>query len=181
MCGPPLEQRARGPLQVQPPFCIHIGRTQYTHGYKKDDWTLGWIGSPRDSCKDRVLDGPASGEKGSKGRNQQRAPRRPGIFHPEGGTDPSFKLHLYPQLVRAECEDWVLEGPLRPYPEYSRANSYPWSPSPSRRSRPGPGLHKTSPSRGAYPVRIWHTLEPVAWHWNHWPGILVNRDGGRCT
>jgi len=30
---------------------------------------------------------------------------------------------------------------LRPYPEYSRANSYPWSPPPPRRARPGPGPH----------------------------------------
>ena len=31
---------------------------------------------------------------------------------------------------------------LRPYPEYSRANSYPWSPFHPRRARPGPGPHK---------------------------------------
>ena len=30
---------------------------------------------------------------------------------------------------------------LRPYPEYSRANSYPWSPFPPRRACPGPGPH----------------------------------------
>ena len=29
--------------------------------------------------------------------------------------------------------------PPRAYPEYSRANSYPWSPFPPRRARPGPG------------------------------------------
>ena len=28
------------------------------------------------------------------------------------------------------------------YPEYSRANSYPWSPFPPRRARPGPGPHR---------------------------------------
>ena len=33
-------------------------------------------------------------------------------------------------------------SPLRPYPEYSRANPYPWSPFPPRRARPGPGPHK---------------------------------------
>ena len=32
-------------------------------------------------------------------------------------------------------------GPYASYPEYSRANSYPWSPSPPRRARPGPGPH----------------------------------------
>jgi len=31
---------------------------------------------------------------------------------------------------------------LRPYPEYSRANSYPWSPFPPRRARPGSGPHR---------------------------------------
>ena len=30
---------------------------------------------------------------------------------------------------------------LRPYPEYCRANFYPWSSFPSRRARPGPGPH----------------------------------------
>jgi hypothetical protein len=29
----------------------------------------------------------------------------------------------------------------KPYPESSRADSYPWSPFPSRRARPGPGPH----------------------------------------
>ena len=29
-----------------------------------------------------------------------------------------------------------------PYPAYSLANSYPWSPFPPRRARPGPGPHK---------------------------------------
>jgi len=32
--------------------------------------------------------------------------------------------------------------PLRSYPKYSRAKSYPWSPFPPRRARPGPGRHK---------------------------------------
>ena len=31
------------------------------------------------------------------------------------------------------------------YPEYSRANSYPWSPLPPRRARPGPGPHTATP------------------------------------
>ena len=30
---------------------------------------------------------------------------------------------------------------LRPYPEYSRAYSYPWSPFHLRRARSGPSLH----------------------------------------
>ena len=30
---------------------------------------------------------------------------------------------------------------VRPHPEYSRANSYPWSPFPLRRARPRPGRH----------------------------------------
>ena len=30
---------------------------------------------------------------------------------------------------------------VRPYPEYSRAHFYPWSPFPPRRARAGPGLH----------------------------------------
>ena len=30
--------------------------------------------------------------------------------------------------------------------------------------------------RGDAPL---HTLEPLAWHWSHWPGRLVNR-GGEC-
>ncbi len=25
------------------------------------------------------------------------------------------------------------------------------------------------------PLRTWHTLEPLAWHWSHWPGRLVNQ------
>ena len=28
-------------------------------------------------------------------------------------------------------------------------------------------------------LRTRHTLEPLAWHWSHWPGRLVNR-GGKC-
>ena len=35
---------------------------------------------------------------------------------------------------------WGLRD-VRPYPEYSRANSYSWSPPPPRRARPGPGPH----------------------------------------
>ena len=31
--------------------------------------------------------------------------------------------------------------PVRPYPEYSRDNSYSWSPFLPRRARPGPGPH----------------------------------------
>ena len=30
--------------------------------------------------------------------------------------------------------------------------------------------------RGA--LRTRHTLEPLAWHWSHWPGRLVNQGGG---
>ena len=37
------------------------------------------------------------------------------------------------------------QGPLRPYSEYSRANSYPWRPFPPRRARPGPGPHTKHP------------------------------------
>ena len=33
---------------------------------------------------------------------------------------------------------------LRPYPESSRANSYPWSPFPPRRARPGPSPYMMS-------------------------------------
>jgi len=33
---------------------------------------------------------------------------------------------------------------LRPHPDYSRANSYPLSPFPPRRTRPGPGPHKSA-------------------------------------
>ena len=35
----------------------------------------------------------------------------------------------------------VRTGSLCPCLEYSRANSYPWSPFPPRRARPGPGPH----------------------------------------
>ena len=40
---------------------------------------------------------------------------------------------------------YVRTGAYRPHPEYSRANSYPWSPFSPRRARPGPGPH--TPSR----------------------------------
>jgi len=29
-------------------------------------------------------------------------------------------------------------------------------------------------------LRTRHTLEPLAWHWSHWPGRLVNRFRGKC-
>ena len=28
--------------------------------------------------------------------------------------------------------------------------------------------------------RTQHTFEPLAWHWSHWPGRLVNRVRGKC-
>ena len=34
-----------------------------------------------------------------------------------------------------------MRSSLRPYPEYSRAKSYLWSPPPPKRARPGPGPH----------------------------------------
>ena len=37
------------------------------------------------------------------------------------------------------CQDRVSDEPLRPHPEYIRANSYPWRLFPLRRARPGPG------------------------------------------
>ena len=37
------------------------------------------------------------------------------------------------------------EEVVLPYPEYSRANSYPWSPFPPRRARPGPGPRTPPP------------------------------------
>jgi len=43
----------------------------------------------------------------------------------------------YPET--GTCAD---KGPYASYPKYSRANSYPWSPFPSRRVRPGPGPHR---------------------------------------
>jgi len=33
--------------------------------------------------------------------------------------------------------------------------------------------------RGVGALRTRHTLETLAWHWNHWPGRLVDR-GGKC-
>jgi len=46
------------------------------------------------------------------------------------------------------------EKQTRPYPEYSRANSYPCSPSPPRRARPRPGPHsRQEPHVGRRPVR----------------------------
>ena len=48
-------------------------------------------------------------------------------------------------MRNAACEDRVLDGPASgdkgPYPEYSRANSYPWSPFPSGQ-REGAGPHE---------------------------------------
>jgi len=29
-------------------------------------------------------------------------------------------------------------------------------------------------------LRTRHTMEPLAWHWSHWPGGLVNRVRGKC-
>jgi len=53
------------------------------------------------------------------------------------------------------CEDRVLDGPASEdqgpyasYPEYSRANSYPWSPFPPRRAHPGPGPYTAEQARG---------------------------------
>jgi len=77
-------------------------------------------------------------------------------LHAHAFTLPLFpiKLHVYyfagKQFRRRSFSnggwcDAVLAGflpALRPYPEHSRANSYPWSPFPPRRARPGPGPHK---------------------------------------
>ena len=46
---------------------------------------------------------------------------------------------------------------LRPYLESSRANSYPWSPFPPRRARPGPGPH----NHHRVPVLKTCTFDPV--------------------
>jgi len=57
--------------------------------------------------------------------------------------------------VRADPED---KGPCASYPEYSRANSYPWSPFPPRWARAGPGPHSRevpfSGGRGSFPTPV---------------------------
>ena len=56
-------------------------------------------------------------------------------------------LHCNKNTVPGDKSALQVPPPLRPYPEYSRANSYPWSPFPPRRARPGPCPH--SPTRKA--------------------------------
>jgi len=53
----------------------------------------------------------------------------------------SLLLGRCTEIVSSRVTHVVRTGSLRPYPEYSRANSYPWSPFPPRRARPGPGAH----------------------------------------
>ena len=65
-------------------------------------------------------------------------------------TQPTFATALVGGAHLAVCgyrapviyQDWFLG--VRPYPEYSRSNSYPWSPFPPMRARPGPGLRMIS-------------------------------------
>ena len=50
---------------------------------------------------------------------------------------------------------------VRPYPEYSRANSYHWSPFPPRWARPGPGFHPPHRFRAKRePLRTFQLLFP---------------------
>ena len=66
-----------------------------------------------------------------------------------GGLILMCEVPLYTRTrARASTADAV---PFRPYPEYDRANFYPWSPCPPRRARPGPGPHTT----GWRPVASW--------------------------
>jgi len=44
----------------------------------------------------------------------------------------------------------------------------------------GEELHTTiqKSALGTSCLRTRHTLEPLVWHWSHWPGRLVSRGGG---
>ena len=61
-----------------------------------------------------------------------------------GGCHPGFRgprPHQADYLQLAGRQGRFHPATLRPYPEYSRANSYPSSPFPPRRARPGPDPH----------------------------------------
>ena len=70
-------------------------------------------------CRPTVL--TAVGRRGLGGFPQKNGTRAPTVNRSLYRSPPRF-------------------SPLRPYPECSRANSYPWSPFPPRRARPGAGL-----------------------------------------
>ena len=65
--------------------------------------------------------------------------------------DTSFQTHLLDTYWMGR---WRVrsDGQLCPYPEYSRANSYPWSPSPPRRAAAPAGRHATTGRRPDRPV-----------------------------
>ena len=60
------------------------------------------------------------------------------------GAQAMYKLENEWRAYRLLISSCNVPRPLRPWPEYSRANSYPWSPFPPRRARPGPGLYPTA-------------------------------------
>ena len=64
-----------------------------------------------------------------------------GVWHTRVWSVTHTRFH--PRTTLGPCiSRWVCGVCVRPYPEYSRANSYPWSPFPPRRARPGPGPHR---------------------------------------